>query len=407
MGMFLMMRLIIGSSLRFRYLVLALGVVLTWFGLARLQDVPVDVFPEFAPPRVEIQTICLGLSSAEVEQLVSVPLENALNGVPDIEVMRSKSVAQLSSILLIFKSGADEIRARQLVSERMALATRTLPTWAAPPFMMPPLSSTSRIMKVGITSRDKSVMDLSMLAYWTIRQRLLGVPGVANIAIWGEQLKMLQVMVDPNRMAAADVTLDQVQETVSDALDVGLLRYSRGAHIGTGGFVETPNQRFQMRFAAGSVTPETLARVPLTRPAGAPRLLLSDVADLVYGPQGMIGDAVINDGPGLMLIVEKFPWGNTLAVTRGVEEALERMKPGLPGIEIDTTIFRPATFVEDSIDNLSWALLLGCVLVVGIIFIFLYELRTALVCIVAIPLSLLAAGLVLFQAGATVNTMIL
>ncbi|MCP1767286.1 efflux RND transporter permease subunit [Bradyrhizobium japonicum] len=401
-----MMKLVIASSLRFRYLVLALGVVLTWFGLARLKDVPVDVFPEFAPPRVEIQTICLGLSSAEVEQLVTVPLENALNGVPDIDVMRSKSVGQLSSILLIFKSGVDSIRARQLVSERMALASKTLPTWAAPPFMMPPLSSTSRIMKIGITSQDKSVMDLSMLAYWTIRQRLLGVPGVANVAIWGEQLKMLQVMVDPNKMAAADITLDQVQEAVSDALDVGLLRYSRGAHIGTGGFVETPNQRFQLIFAASGVTPETLSKVPVTTKDGKP-LLLNEVADLVYAPQGMIGDAVINDGPGLMLIVEKFPWGNTLAVTRGVEDALEKMKPGLPGVEIDTTIFRPATFVEDSIDNLSRALLLSCLLVTGIIVIFLYEWRTAIVCIVAIPLSLLAAALVLFMSGATVNTMTL
>ena len=401
-----MMKLVIASSLRFRYLVLALGVVLTWFGLARLRDVPVDVFPEFAPPRVEIQTICLGLSPAEVEQLVTVPLENALNGVPDIEVMRSKSVQQLSSILLIFKTGVDGIRARQLVSERMALASKALPTWAAPPFMMPPLSSTSRIMKIGITSRDKSVMDLSMLAYWTIRQRLLGVPGVANVAIWGEQLKMLQVMVDPKRMTAADVTLDQVQEAVSDALDVGLLRYSRGAHIGTGGFIETPNQRFQLRFVSAGVTPETLAKVPVTTRDGKP-LLLSDVANLVYAPQGMIGDAVINDGPGLMLIVEKFPWGNTLAVTRGVEDALERMKSGLPGVEVDTTIFRPATFVEDSINNLSWALLLSCLLVAGIILVSLYEWRTAIVCIVAIPLSLLAAGLVLFMSGATVNTMTL
>jgi CzcA family heavy metal efflux pump len=400
-----MMKAIISASLRFRYLVLALGAALVWLGLARLHDVAVDVFPEFAPPRVEIQTICLGLSPAEVEQLVTVPLENALNGVPGVDVMRSKSVPQLSSILLIFKPGADEIRARQLVSERMALATKTLPTWAGPPLMMPPLSSTSRIMKVGITSKDRSVMDLSMLAYWKIRQRLLGVPGVANIAIWGEQLKMLQVMVDPKRLAAADVTLDEVQETVSDALDVGLLRYARGAHIGTGGFVETPNQRFQLRFAPAGVTPETLAQVPVNTRSGK-LLLLRDVADLVYAPQGMIGDAVINDGPGLMLIVEKFPWGNTLAVTRGVEQALEAMKPGLPGVEIDTAIFRPATFVEDSIDNLSRALLLGCLLVVGIIFIFLYELRTAIVCIIAIPLSLLAAGLVLFQAGATVNTMV-
>jgi CzcA family heavy metal efflux pump len=401
-----MMKAIIGYSLRFRYLVLAVGAALVWLGVARLQNVPVDVFPEFAPPRVEIQTICLGLSPAEVEQLVTVPLENALNGVPGVDVMRSKSVPQLSSIVLIFKPGADEILARQLVSERMALASKTLPTWAAPPFMMPPLSSTSRIMKIGITSKDMSVMDLSMLAYWKIRQRLLGVPGVANIAIWGEQLKMLQVMVDPKRLVAAGVTLDEVQEAVSDALDVGLLRYARGAHIGTGGFVETPNQRFQLRFASAGVTPETLARVPVNTRSGKP-LLLQDVADLVYAPQGMIGDAVINDGPGLMLIVEKFPWGNTLAVTRGVEQALEAMKPGLPGVEIDTAIFRPATFVEDSIDNLSRALLLGCVLVVAIIFIFLYELRTAIVCIIAIPLSLLAAGLVLFQAGATVNTMIL
>ena len=401
-----MMKLTISSSLRFRYLVLALGVVLTWFGVARLRDAPVDVFPEFAPPRVEIQTICLGLSPAEVEQLVTVPLENALNGVPGIDVMRSKSVPQLSSITLIFKRGADEIRARQLVSERMALATNTLPTWAAPPFMMPPLSSTSRIMKVGITSRDKSVMDLSMLAYWNIRQRLLGVPGVANVAIWGEQLKMLQVYVDQKRMVAEDVTLDQLQEAVSDALDVGLLRYSKGAHIGTGGFIETPSQRIQVAFAGAGVTPETLAEVPVTTRNGKP-LLLRDLANLEYSPQGMIGDAIINDGPGLMLIVEKFPWGNTLAVTRGVEQALESMKPGLPGVEIDTTIFRPATFVEESIDNLSHALLLGCVLVAGIILVFLYEWRTAIVCIIAIPLSLLAAGLVLYQAGATINTMTL
>src|SRR3979409_2815557 len=129
--------------------------VLTWFGLVRLRDVPVDVFPEFAPPRVEIQTICLGLSSAEVEQLVTVPLENALNGVPDIDVMRSKSVSQLSSILLIFKSGVDGISARQLVSERMALATKSLPQWAAPQLLLPPLSPPGRLQKSGIPSKDK------------------------------------------------------------------------------------------------------------------------------------------------------------------------------------------------------------------------------------------------------------
>ena len=401
-----MMRWIIGTSLKFRFLVLAIGAILMYFGFLRLRDLPIDVFPEFAPAKVEIQTIALGLSPSEVESLVTLPLEKALAGVPGVADLRSKSVAQLSSVVVQFKSGVDELRTRQLVTERVAIATPSLPTWAAPPFMMPPLSSTSRVMKIGITSPSRSVMDLSMLAYWTIRARLLGVPGVANVAIWGEQLKMLQVEVDPDRLASFDVTLDHVSEAVSDALDVGLLRYSAGAHIGTGGFIETPNQRMEVLLTSAGQTPEALAQVPIGEKDGKP-LLLGDVANIVFGPQGMIGDAVINDGPGLMLIVEKFPWGNTLEVTRGVEAALEAMKPGLPDVEIDTKIFRPATFIEDSIKNLSSALLIGCVLVVLVMIAFLYEWRAALIATAAIPLSLLAAGLLLDFSGASMNTMVL
>ena len=401
-----MMRWIVDTSLRFRFLVIAVGVSLMYFGFLRLREMPVDVFPEFAPAKVEIQTIALGLSPSEVESLVTLPLENALAGVPGVAELRSKSVPQLSSVVVLFRKGVDELRTRQLVTERVAIATPNLPTWAAPPFMMPPLSSTSRVMKIGITSPTKSVMDLSMLAYWTIRARLLGVPGVANIAIWGEQLKMLQVEVDPDRLASFDVTLDEVSEAVSDALDVGLLRFSSGAHIGTGGFIETPNQRLEVLHTSAGQTPETLAQVPLGLKNGKP-LLLGEVATIRFGPQGMIGDAVINDGPGLMLIVEKFPWGNTLEVTRGVEAALEAMKPGLPDVAIDTKIFRPATFIEDSLHNLTNALLLGCVLVVLVMIAFLYEWRAALIATVAIPLSLLAAGLLLYMSGASMNTMVL
>ena len=405
-----MMRWIIQTSLQFRFLVIAISASLMYFGFVRLRELPVDVFPEFAPAKVEIQTICLGLSPSEVEQLVTVPLENALAGVPGVASLRSKSVPQLSSVVVLFKAGVDELRTRQLVTERVAMATPNLPTWAAPPFMMPPLSSTSRVMKIGITSPSKSVMDLSMLAYWTIRARLLGVPGVANIAIWGEQLKMLQVEVDPEVLAKNDLSLDDVSESVSDALDVGLLRFSGGAHIGTGGFIETPNQRMEIRLTSASQTPETLAKVPVGDAKHAKhgkQLVLGDVANLKFGPQGMIGDAVINDGPGLMLIVEKFPWGNTLEVTRGVEAALDAMKPGLPDVEIDTKIFRPATYIEDSINNLSHALLLGCALVVLVMIAFLYEWRAALIATVAIPLSLLAAGLLLYLRGASMNTMAL
>ncbi len=401
-----MMRWIIGSSLRFRYIIFALSLGLMYFGFQRVRDLPVDVFPEFAPTRVEIQTICLGLSPAEVEALVTVPLENVINGVPGIADLRSKSVPQLSSITAIFKPGVNEFLARQMVAERLAIMTNSLPTWAAPPHMMPPLSSTSRVMKIGITSQTRSVMDLSMLSYWTIRARLLGVPGVANVAIWGEQLKMLQVRVDPDKLEKYRLTRDQVQEAAADALDVGLLRYSGGAHIGTGGFIDTPTQRLEVRHTLASTTPETLARVPLAKRDGR-QLVLSDVATLEWGPQGMIGDAVINDGPGLMLIIEKFPWGNTLEVTRGVEAALEAMKPGLPDVEIDTRIFRPASFIEVSVDNLSHALLLGCVLVVLVIGAFLFEWRTALICVLAIPLSLLAAGLMLWAMGSSINVMVL
>ncbi len=245
---------------------------------------PVDVFPEFAPPRVEIQTPSLGLSAEEVESLVTVPLEQALNGVDGLELMRSKSVPDLSSIELLFKPGTDELRARQLVQERVATVVSTLPTWAAPPVMMPPVSATGRVMKIGMSSKNVSLIDMSMIAYWTIRARLLRVPGVANVAIWGERIKMPQVQVDPERMRAHDVSLDEVMETTADALDVGILQFSNGAVIGTGGFIETPNQRLGIRPRLGrSSSAEDLAQVPIgdqKKSDGTP-LRLSDVANVV------------------------------------------------------------------------------------------------------------------------------
>lgn len=407
-----MLRWIVGTSLKFRFIVLAVAVGMMYFGIGRLRDMPVDVFPEFAPPIVEIQTPCLGLSPSEVEALVTIPLEQALNGLPGLDVMRSKSVPQLSSIKMIFKPGADLILARQTVQERVSLATPSLPTWAAPPVMLPPLSATSRCMKIGISSNSHSVIDLSMITYWTIRQRLLGVPGVANVAIWGERLQMLQVQVIPELMQKHGVTLDEVMKATADTLDVGLLQFSNGHVIGRGGWIDTPNQRLPIRlvlpivYKSDEVAPDALANSVVKVKDGR-TLLLRDVARVVVDHQPMIGDAVINDGPGLLLIVEKFPWGNTLQVTRGVEEALDALRPGLPGIEIDSEIFRPATFIEMSIHNLNKALIIAAVLVILVLFAFLYEWRVALISCTAIPLSLMAAGLVLYLRGATVNTMVL
>jgi CzcA family heavy metal efflux pump len=401
-----MMRWIVTTSLKFRYLVVALAVSMMVFGTGQLRDVPVDVFPEFAPPRVEVQTATLGLSPAETEALVTVPLEQALNGIEGLEVMRSKSVPQLSSIELIFEQGADLLEARQLVSERMNTVTPILPTWAAPPVMLQPLSATSRVMKIGLSSDDVSMTDMSMISYWTIRARLLRVPGVANVAIWGERLKMYQVQVEPEKLTEHGVSLDTVMEATADSLDAGLLRYSDGAVIGTGGFIDTPNQRLGIRTVLPIITPADLAEVTIEMRDGGP-LKLKDVAQVVEDHQPLIGDAVINDGLGLMLIVEKLPWGNTLDVTEGVEAAIDELRPGLPGIEIDTTIFRPATFVETAIDNLTESLLLGSLLVVLVLSLFLFDWRSALISLITIPVSLMAAGMVLAARGATVNTMIL
>jgi CzcA family heavy metal efflux pump len=401
-----MMRRIVSSSLRFRFLVIAFAAGMMFFGVAQLRNAPVDVFPEFAPPRVEIQTAALGLSAADVEAFVTVPLEQALAGVQGLDILRSASVPQLSQIELIFADDADLLQVRQLVQERIESVTPTLPTWAAPPFMMPPVSATSRVMKIGMSSKTLSVMDMSLMTYWTVRTRLLSVPGVANIPFWGEQLNQLHVQVKPPLMAASGITLDQVMEGTADALDAGILQFSEAHVIGKGGFIETPNQQLTIEHVPSIVTADSLKRVILVGHDGN-TVHLSDIANVVKDHQPLFGDAVVNDGPGLLLIVEKFPWANTLDVTRGVEAALEELKPGMTGIDFDLNIFRPASFIETAVGNLTLALALGCLLLVLILLAFLFEWRTALISLIAIPLSLVAAGLVLNLTNTTINTMIL
>ena len=407
-----MFRWIVGSSLKFRYLVIAIAAGLIYFGIGQLSDMPVDVFPEFAPPMVEIQTISLGLSAEEVESLVTIPLELVLAGVPGMDVMRSKSVPDLSAIKMYFESGTDLLLARQMVQERIVTVVPTLPTWASPPVMLPPLSATSRMMKIGISSNTLSVIDLSMITYWTIRQRLLRVPGVANVAIWGERLEMLNVNVVPELMKKYRISINEVREATAEALDVGLFQFVDGHHVGSGGWIETDNQRIQIRHVlplvhkSDQVTADELGNVALAVRDGK-QLLLKDVANVVIDHQPMVGDGIINDGIGLLLIVEKFPWGNTLQVSREVDAALAVLQPGLPDVEIDAAIFRPATFIEMSIDNLTTALYIAAFLVIIVLFVFLYEWRTALISCTAIPLSLMAAIIVLYIRETTINTMVL
>ena len=401
-----MMRWIVASSIKLRFIVVSMAAGMMLYGATQLHDTPLDVFPEFAPPQVEIQTISLGLSSTDVESLVTVPLEEALNGVPGLETIRSRSVSDLSSIQLLFKPGTDLLEARQLVSERVRIVTPSLPTWAAPPVMMPPVSATRRVMHIGVTSDSVSLIDMSTTAYWKIRARLLRVPGVANVAIWGEQLQQEHVQVVPRLLRRFHVSLDEVMRATADSLDAGLLRYSDGAVIGTGGALETPNQQMAIHHILPIFSPDDLSKVVVAERHGD-TIVLGDVAKVLIDHQPLGGDAVVNNGPGLLLVVEKFPWGNTLEVTRGVEAALEELQPGLPGIEFDTQIFRAGNFVEDAIKNLSRSLLIGVLLMMLVLVVFLYDWRSALISAVTIPLSLTAAWLVLHQRGVTINTMIL
>ncbi len=407
---------VVRGSMKFRFLVVPVAAALMVLGIVQLHSMPVDVFPEYAPPTVQIQTEALGLSAAEVEQLITVPMEaDLLNGVAWLDEIRSESVPGLSSIELIFEPGTDIMRARQLVQERMTQA-HALPQVSKPPTMLQPLSATSRVMMVGLSSKDVSLVDLSVLARWKIKPRLLGVPGVANVSIWGQRERQLQVQVDPEQLRSNGVSLLQVMKTTANAMWVSPLSFVEASTPGTGGFIDTPNQRIGIQHILPIKTPRDLATVTVEGPGtderseetepNAESLRLGDVARVVEDHQPLIGDGVVKGSPSLVLVVEKFPGESTPEVTERVESALAALAPGLSGITVDTTVYRPATFVEASVGNLLLAAVLGLVLLMLLLIGFLFSWRTALTCLVAVPLSLLASVLVLSFQGATFNAMV-
>jgi len=325
-----------------------------------------------------------------------------LAGVPWLDTIHSESVEGLSSIVLNFEPGTNVVRARQMVGERLAQAF-ALPHVSKPPSMIQPLSSTSRFIIIGLSSKQLSLIQLSVLARWTIGPRLMGVPGVANVAIWGNRDRQLQVLVDPKRLSANDLSLDNILETTGNALWVSSLSFLEASTPGTGGFIDTPQQRLGIWHLSPLVSAADLARVPIE---GAENVRLGQVTTVVEDHQPLIGDAIIDENPGLLLVVEKFPGTNTLAVTRGVEDVLRAMLPGLPGIKLDSSVFRPAGFIESSIANVSNALIVGFLLVILLLG-FYAGWRTALIGGVSILLSLITAVWVLYRRGETMNIVVL
>jgi len=398
-----MMRALVSTSVRFRLIALGIAGVMLLVGATQLQNARVDVLPEFTPTTVEVQTEALGLSAEEVEELVTVPIEaDLLAGVAFLDKIESKSLPGLSSIVLTFEPGTDILKARQVVAERLTQSA-ALPNVAKAPVMRQPVSSLNRFMIVGLSSTEKTAIEMSVLARWNIQPRLMAVPGVANVAIFGQRERQLQVLVDPAQLRDRGVSLDQVVETAGNALWFSPLTFLEASTPGTGGFIDTPQQRLGIQHILPIRSAEDLAQVAIDRGPSTAPLTLGDVSSVVEDHQPLIGDGLVGGNTGLVLVLEKFPNVNTIEVTRNVEGAFEAMKPGLAGITIDTTLFREASFIDASVGNVSLAVLIGFLLIALVLGLMLFDWRAALISLVTIPLAVVAAAVVLHFAGASLN----
>src|SRR6266849_5542192 len=390
-----MLNAIVRFSIRFRGIAISLACALLVYGIFSLAHVPYDVFPEFAPPEVSIQTEAPGLSPEQVEVLVTQPIENSINGVSGIESLRSRSIQGLSVIRVVFRSGTDIYRDRQAVIERLSTVASGLPTGVLPPLMTPLTSSTTWVMEVGLASDKQSPMTLRTIADWTVKPRLLAVAGVAGIEAVGGEVRQIQFQFDAQRLVQHGVSVEEVIAAARQATGV------RGA-----GFSDTPNQRIVLQTEGQSVTAAQLARTVLIHHSGA-NVTLGDVATVADAPAPIIGASAVAGKPGVILIVDAAYGSNTLEVTQGIDKALAELRPSLEaqGISIHPEVFRAADFIDVALHNVRDSLLIGAVLVVLVLFLFLFNFRTAAISCTAIPLSLLAAVIALDKMGLSLNTM--
>ncbi|RNE62371.1 efflux RND transporter permease subunit [Cryobacterium tepidiphilum] len=392
-------------SVQFKLLVFAMAAGIIALGITFLPHSSLDSLPEFAAPHVEVQTEALGLSAVEVEQLITSPMEvDILNGVAYLDEIRSTSVPGLSSIELVFQPGTDLLRARQLVAERLTRA-RSLPKVSTAPVLMQPLSSTSRVMMVRLSSTAVPLLEMSVLARWNIKPRLMGVPGVANVSIWGQREQQMQVQVDQKVLQAKGLTLNQIIRTTGNAVWVSPLSFLEASTPGTGGFIETGNQRLGIQHILPITTPKELGQVSIEGVTGTPQVL-GDVTTVVEDHQPLIGDTVSEKEPGLLLVIEKFPGANTLQVTAELEKVLDELKPGLSGVSVDSTVYRPASAIQAAVGSLALASMLSLVLAVVFLGLFFRSWRVGLVGFIAITVSVVGSALVLFALGVTLNALV-
>src|ERR1700730_4795891 len=392
-----MLNAIVRFSILYRGIAISLACALLVYGILSLSHVPYDVFPEFAPPEVSIQTEAPGLSPEQVEVLVTQPIENAINGVAGIESLRSRSIQGLSVIAVVFRPGTDIYHDRQAVTERLSTVASALPTGVQPPLMTPLTSSTTWVMEIGLTSDKQSLMTLRTIADWTVKPRVLAVGGVAGVEVVGGDVRQLQFQFDPQKLVQYGLGVEEVITAARQATGV------RGA-----GFVDTPNQRIVLQTEGQSLTTAQLGRTVLVHHNGA-NALVGDVARVVDAPAPAIGAATVRGKPGVILIVDAAYGSNTLEVTHGIDKAVSDLRTSLEaqGISAHPEVFRAADFIDVALHNVGDSLLIGAVLVILVLFLFLFNLRTAAISCTAIPLSLLAAVIALDKMGLSLNTMTL
>ena len=392
-----MMRALLSLCTRHHAAVAALSLVALLLGSFGALRAPLDVFPEFVPSQVDVQTEAPGFAPEQVEQLITKPIENALNGATGLATLRSESIPGLSVVTLTFADGVDLHVARQGIAERLAELGSTLPSGVGTPKLSPLVSSTMDLLKIGLISRQADAYTLRDAADWIIKPRLLAVPGVAHVIVFGGNVRQIQIRPDPRQLVRYNLSLNDVADAARAALPL------RGA-----GFVDLPAQRILLKSPTPQPDLVALRQAVIGMRGGTP-VRLADVADVATAPAIRSGDALIMGQPGVLLSLASQFGANTLETTHAVELALAGLEPALKaqGISVYPALHRPANFIERALRDLEHSLLLAALLILAVLYFFLRDMRAALIAFTAIPLSLLAAIAVLNHLGLTLNTMTL
>ncbi|PSN15811.1 CusA/CzcA family heavy metal efflux RND transporter, partial [filamentous cyanobacterium CCT1] len=382
-------------SIAQRWLVVIGAIVVTFLGIYNLTQMPLDVFPDFAPPQVEIQTEAPGLAPEEVESLITLPIESAVNGTPGVETVRSSSAVSISVVRVIFRWGTDVYQARQLVTERLQQVQERLPEGVGIPQISPISSPIGTILMYAFTAETTPLMEVRRLVDRDVINRLLAVPGISQVIAYGGDVRQYQVLVDPERLVAFDVSLQEVAEA-AEAANVNA----------AGGFLNTPDQELIIRGVGRLDSLEQLQESVVAARDGRP-VKLQDVADVRIGAALQRGDGSVGGQRAVVMVVNKQPLNDTPTVTRAVEAAMEELKAALPEDVVVTETFRQENFIEASVENVLGSLRDGIIIVSVILLLFLMNWRTAVITLSAIPLSILVGMIILNAFGQGINTMTL